>query len=279
MLYVYIVAAAAAVPLLNNFFPILRYDYSVWLVPLLFLGILAGLIIIHLITFVVAGYVVNLKKPQKGVSGFYRGLVKTTLPILFTLLRVKVKTTGTERIEDTYPVMLVCNHINNIDPAVILKELPQLRLGFIGKKEIYTEMPFVARYMHKLNCLPIDRENNRQAAKTILEAIKLIKDKTVSVAIFPEGYTSLDGNLQDFRNGAFKIATKAVCPIVVCTLVGTPQAVKNLFKHKSTIYFDVLEVISAQEVSGMTTAEISERVHAEMKENIEKREAELCLKK
>ncbi len=279
MIYLYTVVAAAAVPLLNNFFPILRHNYSVWLVPVLFLGILAGLIIIHLTTFVLAGYAVNLKKPQKGVSGFYRGLVKTTLPMLFSLLRVKVETTGTDKVSGVYPAMLVCNHLNNIDPAVILKELPQLRLGFIGKKEIYTEMPFVARYMHKLNCLPIDRENNREAAKTIIEAIRLIKDKTVSIGIFPEGYTSLDGKFQPFRNGAFKIATKAVCPIVVCTLVGTPQAVKNLFRHKSTIYFDVIEVIPAEEVSGMTTAEISERVHAEMQANIDKREAQLCSKK
>lgn len=279
MLYVYLVAAAAAVPLLNNFFPVLRQNYSVWLVPLLFLGVFSALLIIHLSVFVICGWLVNPNKPAGKNSRFYRFLVKITLPMLFSLLRVKVESTGTEKVSGVYPAMLVCNHLNNIDPAVILKELPELRLGFIGKKEIYGEMPFVARYMHKLNCLPIDRENNREAAKTIIEAIRLIKNETASVGVFPEGYTSLDGKLHPFRNGAFKIATKAKCPIVVCTLLGTAEAMKHLFRRKNTIYFDVLEVIPASEVEGMTTAEIAERIHAEMQKNIDLREADLCSKK
>ena len=276
MLYVYIVAAAAAVPFFNNFFPILRKDYSVWLVPVIFIGVLLGLIIVHLTLFCVCGWLVNLKKPVKKRSPFYRGLVNATLPLLFSFCRVKVESSGLDMADGVFPCMLVCNHLNNIDPAVILNELPDLKLGFIGKKEIYTDMPFVARYMHKLNCLPIDRENNREAAKTIIEAVRLIKNKTVSIGIFPEGYVSLDGELKEFRNGAFKIATKAGCPIVVSTILGTKEAVKNIFRKKSIIYFDVLQVIPAEEVANMSTAELSERIHKEMLENIEKRREELC---
>ena len=279
MLYVYAVAAAAAVPLLNNFFPILRQQYSVWLVPLLFIGIFLGLTIIHLLFFVICGAFINMKKPAGERTPFYRGLINRTLPLLFSLLRVKIESTGTEKAEGLFPAMLVCNHIHNIDPAVIIKELPSLKLGFIAKKEIYTELKFVARYMHKLNCLPIDRENNREAVKTVLEAIRLIKEKKVSVGIFPEGYTSLDGQLHPFRNGAFKIATKSGCPIIVCTILGTPEAVKHLFFRRSIIYFDVLEVISADEVKNLTTAELSERIHALMSENIELRRKQICSKK
>ncbi|MBO7519972.1 MAG: 1-acyl-sn-glycerol-3-phosphate acyltransferase, partial [Clostridia bacterium] len=180
MLYAYLVAAAAAIPLLNNFFPVLRHNYSVWLVPLLFTGVFLGLLIIHLLFFLTCGCLVNLKKPAGEKIPFYRGIVNLTLPMLFSLLRVKVESTGLEKANGAFPAMLVCNHLNNIDPAVILKELPDLKLGFIGKKEIYTEMPFVARYMHKLGCLPIDRENNREAAKTVIEAIRFIKEKKVS---------------------------------------------------------------------------------------------------
>ena len=279
MLYVYVVAAAAAVPILNNFYPVLRQDYSVWLVPLLFLGVLLALIVIHLLFFVIAGLLVSLKKPAGERIPVYRLIVAGTLPLLFSLLRVKVESTGTEKTEGLFPAMLVCNHINNIDPAVMIKELPHLKLAFVGKKEIYTEMPFVARYMHKLNCLPIDRENNREAAKTIIEAINLIKNKKVSIGIFPEGYTSLTGELQPFRNGAFKIATKAGCPIIVCTVLGTPEAVKHLFRRRNTIYLDVLEVIPASEVTTLSTAELSERIHKEMQENITLRREQICLKK
>ncbi|MBO7520238.1 MAG: 1-acyl-sn-glycerol-3-phosphate acyltransferase [Clostridia bacterium] len=279
MLYVYIVIAAAAVPMLNNFYPVLRQDYSVWLVPLLFSGGVLALIIIHLLIFVIAGLLVSLKKPAGERIPVYRFIVARTLPMLFSLLRVKVESTGLEKVQGLFPAMLVCNHINNIDPAVMIKELPDLKLAFVGKKEIYTEMPFIARYMHKLNCLPIDRENNREAAKTILEAIRLIKEKKVSIGIFPEGYTSLTGELQPFRNGAFKIATKAGCPIIVCTILGTPEAVKHLFVRKNTVYFDVLEVIPASEVTTLTTAGLSERVHSLMSDNITQRRKQICSEK
>ena len=279
MLYVYVIVAAAAVPFLNNFYPILRQDYSVWLVPVLFLGVLIAFIILHLAVFAVAGLCVNLKKPAGERVPFYRTIVNRTLPLLFSILRVKVESTGLDKAYGLFPAMLVCNHINNIDPAVIIKELPELKLAFIGKKEIYTEMPFVARYMHKLNCLPIDRENNREAAKTIIEAIRLIKESKVSIGIFPEGYTSLDGQLHDFRNGAFKIATKAGCPIIVCTVLGTPEAIKHLFRRRNTIYFDVLEVIPADRVKGANTAELSEEIHEIMQKNIELRREKLCIKK
>ena len=278
MLYVYIVAAAAAVPILNNFFPILRQDYSVWLVPLLFAGILLGLIIIHFLFLVVCNLFVNMKKPAGERIPFYRGLINLSLPMLFSLLRVRIVSTGTDKVQGLFPAMLVCNHIHNIDPAVMIKELPSLKLAFVAKKEIYTEMPFISRFMHKLNCLPIDRENNREAAKTIVESVRLIKEEKVSIGIFPEGYTSLDGQLHEFRNGAFKIAIKAGCPIVVCTLLGTPEAIKHLLKRRNTIYFDVLEVIPADEVASLTTAELSERIHKEMEENITLRREQLCIK-
>ncbi|MBR4911206.1 MAG: 1-acyl-sn-glycerol-3-phosphate acyltransferase [Clostridia bacterium] len=279
MLSVYTVAAAAAVLILDRFLPVMRQSYSFWLVPLVFIGFLLGFIIIHLALFIICGYAVNIKKPVGKSGAFYREFVRLTLPMLFTFTRIRVQSTGLELADEVYPALLVCNHFNYIDPAVILKELPDMNLGFIGKKEIYTELPFVAKYMHKLHCLPIDRENNREAAKTIIEAVRLIKSQTVSVGVFPEGYTSLDGELHDFRNGAFKIAIRAGCPIVVCTLLGTDEAMKHIFRKKSTVYFDVLEVIPAEEVAGMSTSELAERIHKEMQENLDKRRSEVCIKK
>ena len=279
MLSVYLVAAAAAIPVIDRFHPFLHTASAVWLVPLLFIGIFVALTAIHLAFFVLCGYCVNLSKPVTGRSRFYRGLVNLTLPSLFKIVRVKVISTGTEKTEGVFPAMIVCNHLHAIDPAIILKELPDLSPGFIGKKEIYTEMPFVARYMHKLNCLPIDRENNREAAKTILRAVDLIKSKTASVGVFPEGYTSLDGELHEFRNGAFKIALRAHCPVIVCTVTGTNTAVKTLFRKKNTIYFDVLKVIPADEVSTMNTTELAELIHKEMEQNLAKRSKTECSEK
>lgn len=271
MLYVYLVASAALIPILDIFFDILRESYSWWLVPVLFIGFFLGFIILHLAVFAVSALIVNPNTESEKGNKYYRGLVKYTLPMVFKLARVEIRVTGEDKIPENKRLMLVCNHINDVDPAVILSSFPDLELGFIAKKEVYTLLPFVAKMMKKLYCLPIDRENNREAIKTILKAIEYIKKDKASIGIFPEGYTSLDGELHDFRNGAFKIATKSKCPIVVCTLVNSNLVFKNMFRKKTVVFLDVIDVISEEETAVLHTDEIGKRVHEEMLNNINMR--------
>ena len=49
MIYVYLVAAAAALPLLDNFINVFHRQNSWWQVPLIFIGIFLGLIILNFI--------------------------------------------------------------------------------------------------------------------------------------------------------------------------------------------------------------------------------------
>ena len=93
----------------------------------------------------------------------------------------------------------------------------------------------------------------------------MIKDDEASVAVFPEGYTSRDGKVRQFRPGVFKIAQKAAVPIVVCTIRGTRPLFHNVKKLKRTpVELHLVEVIPAAELAGKTTVEISDRVYASM---------------
>ena len=126
--------------------------------------------------------------------------------------------------------------------------------------------------MRKILCLPLDRNNDREALKAILKAIQFLKEDKASIAVFPEGGTSKSGLLQPFRNGAFKIAQKAGVPIVVCALTNTKAILKNMFRRKTDVYLDVLDVIPVSEVTAnKTTAEIGDRVHKILSEGLAKR--------
>ncbi len=271
MLYFYLVASAALIPGLNNFFDILRQSYSWWLIPLLFVAFVLGFIILHLAFVSVCVLFVNIDKDGRRFCRFYRVLANATIPLLLKLARVKIHSSGLEKVPNDTRFLLVCNHIHDFDPAVIMHELPKAELGFIAKKEVYEDLRFIAKFMHKLNCLPIDRENNRNAVKTILQAVSLINDDVASVGIFPEGYTSKDGNLQPIRNGALKIAFKAKVPIVVCTLSGTTQIVKNMFIRKTDVYFDILQVLDTEDFNN--TVEAGDKVHSLMEEALNKRKS------
>ncbi len=273
MLWVYLVAAAAFIPILDRFFDILQESYSWWLVIVLYLGIFLALVILQCLVLVVSILLVDTKKPAERFSRYFRALVNATLPMIFRLVRVKIEVTGEEKIPRDKRILLVCNHMHEFDPALLMCAFPQAELGFIGKKEIYSKMKFVAKAMHKLHGLPIDRENNREAVKTIVEATKLITNDVCSVGIFPEGYASVTEELLPMRNGAFKIATKAKAPIVVCTLDNTRKILKNLFIRKTVIHIDVLGVLEPQDFAEMTTTDIGDKVYEMMQENIQKRRA------
>ena len=82
------------------------------------------------------------------------------------------------------------------------------------------------------------------------------------MCVFPEGYTSKDGKLHAFRPGVFKIAQKANVPIVVCTIQNTRPIFKNLKKLKKTdVHLHLVEVIPPEEIKGLSTVELSEKIY------------------
>lgn len=267
MLKIYALVAAVITLLLDIPFEIFKQPNSWWLVPLVLIACFVALILLHIVVFALSILTVNLNKPPRD-SDFFRFLVNGFLQMALPILRVKVHITGTEKIPQDEPFLLVSNHIHDLDPAIIYYAVPDARLAFIGKKEVRELFPFIYKALHKLSGLPIDRENNREAAKTIINASRLIKEGTNSVAVFPEGYVSKSGELLPLRNGALKIATKTQSKIVVCTLWGTKDIPKNLLCRKTDVYFDVLEVIDTADNSH--TAELGEQIHTLMEKSLQR---------
>lgn len=265
MITVYVVLSAVLVLLFENLFGIMQNPNSWWTVPLIFAGLFFTFFVLHALTVLVMIFTVNLNKPPKGTK-FFRFLIKTGLPFLLRLAGVRFKTKGLEKIPHNTRMLVVCNHQHNFDPVVIVNFFPDSELSFIGKKEILTTMPFAARAMHMLECLYIDRDNDREAAKTVIQAIKRIKEDKNSIGLFPEGYVSKTCELQPLRNGSLKIAVKANVPIVVCVVDGTRVMAKSLFRKPSRVHFRVLDVISPEDYAGMNTTQLGDIIHGKMDE-------------
>lgn len=263
MIGVYVVASAVLLLLFENLFDIMKQTNSWWLVPLLLVALSVGFFLLHVLAVIVMILLTNTKKPPKGTA-LFRFLVKTGLPYVLKLARVEIKSDGLDKIPQDTRMLLVCNHQHDLDPVIIVNAFPDAHLSFIGKKEIETQMPFVARAMHLLECLYIDRENDREAAKTIIKAIKKIKDDETSIALFPEGYASRSCELLPLRNGSLKIALKAKVPVVVCVLDGTRVMAKSLFRRKSVVHFRLLDVIYPEDFAEMNTAQLGDIIHGKM---------------
>ena len=200
-----------------------------------------------------------LEKP----SAYFRFMLNQFCRLAFFLGGVHVHVTGLEKLPKNNRFLLVSNHLFAFDPLIYYYAIPNSELAFISKKENFS-LFMVAEIMRELLCLPIDRENDREALRTILKAIQFLKEDKTSIAVFPEGYTSKTGELSSFRNGAFKIAQKAGVPIVVCVLSNTPAILKNMFRRHTDVYLDVLDIIPAEDLAGVTTVQIGGRVHDTM---------------
>lgn len=235
-----------------------------WLLPVGFLvGFLLCLIVCVLLVWIPSLFI-DPEQPQEE-SKYVRTIVKLYAPAVFRLLGCRIHTVGTEKLPKDGRFLLVCNHTSTLDPGIPLAVFPEAQLAFISKKE-NLELPVIGKMMLKIQCQLLDRENDRAALKTILKCISILKEDKASIGVFPEGGIIKDGKLlHHFRPGVFKIAQKAGVPVVVCTLRGTRGVAKNLKRLRpSDIHFHLLEVIPAEELKGVNTGQIADRVHALM---------------
>ena len=233
-----------------------------WLLPVTALGcfvVLCGLTFVFLLILCKR---VDQSVPQEEDDRLYRTVTNLIIESVLPVLQFHVEKKGLEKLPKDGRFMLVCNHCSLADPILLLYAMPKFQLAFVSKKE-NADMFVIGPMMHKIQCQLINRENDREALKTILRCIQILKEDKASIAVFPEGgILSDDGKLHRFRPGVFKIAQKADVPIVVCTMKNTLDSVPNLLHLKPTyVELSVLDVIPAAELKGVTTVDIAERCY------------------
>ena len=204
---------------------------------------------------------VDLSVEQDGDDPHYRKVVEMLVASLLPFVSLNVKVKGVEKVPNEGRFLLVCNHTCDLDPAPILYALPGRQLAFIAKREV-RDMFMIGAFLHKIQGQFINRENDREALKTIIKCIQIIKEDKGSVAVFPEGRISEDRKFHHFRPGVFKIAYKTKVPVVVCTLKNNRDMLKNLLHFKGTdVQFTVLDVIAPEDFLDVPTTELAERCY------------------
>jgi len=144
------------------------------------------------------------------------------------------------------------------DPLISLCVFNKYQLGFITKPE-NMKIPVIGKFAHRICCLPIDRENPRNAVKTINAAADYLKNDVCSIGLYPEGKRNRGGeDILPFRNGSLKIATKAGVPVVVTAITETEKIKSNTPFKRTRVKLKVCGIIPGETVRSSTTAEISE---------------------
>ena len=276
MLYVYSVLSVISSFTILYFTGYLKTWNLLWRVPLIAVGCFLALVLLFLLLIYLSTLFVDMRKRVDRPSSYFRFLLNQFSVVALTFAGVHVHTSGLEKVPRESRFMLVSNHRYAIEPLVFYSAMPWADLAFIAKKEAF-KIPIVSQVMHQVLCLPIDRDNDRAALKTILKAIELLKQDQASIAVFPEGGTNrTEQTLLPFRNGTFKIAQKANVPIVICALTNSNAIKKNMFRRRTDVYLDVIDVLQPESFSAEKTLEISEQTRTIMERGIAARQAALA---
>ena len=239
-----------------------------WIVPLSFVGAFVALLVLALVFLLAVIQPLKSDAVRETDSRFYRTVTNLYIDLIITLVGLRIETKGLEKRPTEGRFMLVSNHLHEIDPGILMRFFPKSQLAFIAKKEV-KDMFLVGKILPQLLSQFIDRENDREALKTILRSIQILKDDRASIGVFPEGGINNQRKFKHFRPGVFKIAQKAKVPIVVCTLRNTHNVLRDVLHFKRPhVSMHVLEVVQPEWMEGKTTVEIADYIYGVMAEDL-----------
>ena len=202
------------------------------MIRLIIVGIVLVLILIlSYILFFVEWIVGKFSKKAKDNS--YLRFARWGSRLILMLSGVKVTVIGKENIQDE-AALYVGNHRSIFDILVMYTQC-KTPTGFVAKDSL-EKIPSLRVWMRSLNCLFLDRQDIKKGMQMILQAIDYVK-QGISIAIFPEGTrnTGEELSLLPFKEGSFKIALKAGCPIVPVAINNSAEVFESHFpKIKKT---------------------------------------------
>ena len=177
---------------------------------------------------------------------------------------VTIDVHGRENIPDKDGFMFFPNHQGLYDVLAILEACPR-PFSVVAKKEV-ANIQFLKQVFACMKAYMLDREDVRQAMQIIIDVSKEVEHGR-NYLIFAEGTRSKNGNeVQEFKGGSFKAATKAKCPIVPVALIDSFKPFDTNTISPVTVQVHFLKPLYYEEYKDMKTKDIA----ALVKERIQK---------
>jgi 1-acyl-sn-glycerol-3-phosphate acyltransferase len=150
-------------------------------------------------------------------------LSEKTYPLFFKIARIwakiiltgmgfNYKISGAANFEEGKSYVLVANHTSMTDIMLMLVLVKNHPFVFVGKKEL-AQIPIFG-FIYKRVCILVDRNSSKSRFQVFERAQKRIQ-QGLSICIFPEGGVPEEHIvLDEFKDGAFRIAIEHQLPIV-----------------------------------------------------------------
>lgn len=137
---------------------------------------------------------------------------------LFRLSGSRIRITGQEHVPAEGAVLFVGNHQGHMDSVIIHGYIDKPK-GFISIVEVL-KIPILSAWMRHMRCVFLDRNDARQSAGCISQAVDHLRSGQ-SMVVFPEGRLSDCDDANEFKKGWLRLAVKSGVPIVPVHISGS----------------------------------------------------------
>ena len=185
---------------------------------------------------------------------------------------------GVEYVDKKKPYVMVLNHNSACDIFTAYK-IP-LNFRWVSKREVFW-VPFMGPLLSIHGDIPIERGNPKKAMTKVSRLGKLWLSRGATVAIFPEGTRSKDGQIHNFKLGAFNLAKEAGVEILPVVMTGTNTSIKKnkLVNWGNRVAIRVLEPVSVEDVASTDVKELAQQTRDRMVEALADLRAEVAKEK
>ena len=148
----------------------------------------------------------------------------------------------------------VSNHVNLFDPFALYCAIPQFVRGW--ELESHFNIPIYGWLMKRFGNVPVPDIRRPSDLKRMWRLTREAINGGTSLIVFPEGKRTRDGRVDEFQDGAFRVAQQLEIPIVPVSIVGA-------FQHHRTGHWMfwpgtiTVHLHDTIETAGMTKEEVS----------------------
>jgi 1-acyl-sn-glycerol-3-phosphate acyltransferase len=162
----------------------------------------------------------------------------------------------------TRTCFLVSNHVNIFDPFVLYASVGRIFRGL--ELESHFKVPVYGWLMKRFGNVPVPDVRSPSGLKRTYRLAAEALEGGTCLLVFPEGGRTLDGRVQEFEDGVFRMAIQLGYPLTPVSIVNSFGWQNKLTKllRPATVRVHVHDTIDVKGLTRRDIAALRERVRA-----------------